>query len=169
MVAGLYHILLLFNHAVPTEHDWRPMAAVSQESSAPTPTGTYSVRQHPYYSRFIVRALSNLVAQHGSVKTNHFYISKIEEYASGYSGPWVYWKERRVLMTWDRNAGTNKQGELDPGFDLVSWWPRHVYRLDKDLVNGPYANGNDRLRKRDAAEIIRNCIRTGDLFILKSD
>ena len=127
----------------------------------------YSIKEHPYYAPYIVRALSNLVAQYGKAKTNHFYVSKFEEYVTGYMGPWIYWKERRILMTWDQNAGTNKEGELAPEFDLVSWWPRHVYRLDKDLVDGPYANGNDKLTRREATEIIRDCRREGDLFILK--
>ena len=146
----------------------QPLLNIQQPGGSPSlkPIRTLSVREHSYFSPFIVRALSNLVAQHGKVKRNHFYISQIEEYEHGYSGPWIYWKERRILMTWDQNAGRNKEGELAPEFDLISWWPRHVYRLNQDLVNGPYANGNDRLTKRAAAEIVRECIRRGDLFVL---
>jgi len=143
-------------------------AAQVSAQAAPEPIRSYLIKDHPYYAPFINRALSNLVRQHGYSNSNHFYISKIKEYGNGQDGPWVYWKERRILMTWDRNAGTNKKGEYAPEFDLVSWWPRHVYRLDRDLVKGPYANGNDRLTERDAAAIIRDCRQTGDLFVIKA-
>jgi hypothetical protein len=136
-------------------------------STGLTPIRTLSIKQHAYYAPYILRSLSNLVAQHGKTKRNHFFISKINEYPNGYDGPWIYWKERHILMTWDQNAGINKDGELAPEFDLVSLWPRHVYRLNRDLVDGPYANGNDRLTRREATEIIRNCKGAGNLFILK--
>jgi len=129
------------------------------------PTRSYSIKQHPYYAPHIIGSLSNLVAQHGKSKRNHFYISKVKEYSSGYPDVWIYWKESRILMTWDPNTGSNKKGEYAPELDLDSLWPRHVYRLDKDLVNGPYADGNDRLTRRAATEIIRDCKLQGDLFV----
>lgn len=141
-------------------------AAQLAPQDASIPIRRYSIKDHPYYAPFISRALANLVRQHGNSKRNHFYVSQIKEYNNGQDGPWIFWKERRILMTWDRNAGTNKQGEQAPEFDLVSWWPRHVYRLERDLVKGRYANGNDRLTGADAAEIIRDC-KHGELFLIK--
>ena len=134
---------------------------------APGPIRTYSIKEHPYYAPFILRALSNLVDHHGESKRNHFYISKVNEYAGGWEQVWIYWKERRILMTWDQNTGTNSKGEYAPEFDLVSWWPKHVYRLNRDLVRGPYANGNDRLTVGEAGDIIRECKQGGDLFLIK--
>ena len=152
--------------------DRKPQTAIQNSTQAlsqdaPGPIRSYSIKEHPYYAPFILRALSNLVDHHGEWKRNHFYISKVKEYAGGSEQVWIYWKEGRILMTWDQNTGTNKKGEYAPEFDLVSWWPRHVYRLNRDLVKGPYANGNDRLTEREAADILRDCKQAGDLFLIK--
>ena len=126
-----------------------------------------SVKRHPYYAPYAVRALRNLATQYGKRRMNHFYASRVEEYGSGIPTVWVYWKEERLITTWNAYTGFNKSGEYAPELDLVYAWPRHVWRLDKDLVKGPYANGNDALREQDAAEIIRDCKRFGDLFVIK--
>ena len=81
---------------------------------------------------------------------------------------WLYWKEGRIVMTWDQNTGFNKDDEYAPELDLVYFWPRHVYRLDRDLVKGLYTNGNDGLTETEATEIIRDCKQNGDLFLIQS-
>jgi hypothetical protein len=114
-----------------------------------------------------VRALRNLAAQQGRYRLNHFYVSKVEEHGSGIPTVWIYWREERLITTWDAHTGINKSGGPAPEQDLVHRWPRHVWRLDKDLVKGPYANGNDALREQDAAEIISDCKKYGDLFVIR--
>ena len=137
-------------------------------SNAPEPIRSYSIKQHPYYAPYIMQAISNLVARHGKSKRNHFYFSQVKEYSSGNPMVWLYWKEGRIVMTWDQNTGLNKDGEYAPELDLVYFWPRHVYRLDRDLVKGLYTNGNDGLTETEATEIIRDCKQNGDLFLIQS-
>ena len=127
-----------------------------------------SVKQHPYYAPFAVRALRNLAAQYGKHRVNHFYVSKVEEDGGGIPTVWVYWKEERLITTWDAHTGFSESGDYAPELDLTHAWPRHVWRLDKDLVKGQYANGNDALREQDAAEIIKDCKTEGDLFVIKA-
>jgi len=124
------------------------------------------VRQHPYYASSVLPALKELVAQYGTAKRNHFYVSRVEVLEGGYHSVLVYWKENNALVLWEPSRGSNQQGNPDAKYDLVD--SRRYWRLDKDVV--PMLNdvggSSFLITRQDARRWVRDCIRHGERLVV---
>ena len=138
---------------------------LNQERTSLGSTQGVSVRQHPYYAPYIVLALKELATERGRAKTNHFYVSKVEQLSEGNYRAIVYWKENRALIYWEPNAGFNRRGDYAPQYDLVQARGESYLRLDKDVVENPPVNSNYKITRERANEMIRECLK-GDRFVI---
>jgi len=123
-------------------------------------------REHPSYGPYIAPALKELVAQHGKVRKNHFYVGRVQVTASGYHSVLVYWKENHALVLWEPGRGSDQHGNPDPKNDLAA--SRRYWRLDKDVVptQADIAGSSFLITQQDARDWTQDCLKYGERYVI---
>jgi hypothetical protein len=119
-----------------------------------------SIYKDPDYAHPLP-ALKQVVAEKARNRRNTFYVSRVYYFGNGANNAMVYWKEGRALILWEPYLSvTDRRHEL-----VLS---RRFLSLDKDVVPTlADVSGSNYLVTRDwARQVIRDCVRNGERFIL---
>ena len=118
----------------------------------------FSVRKHAGYPA-PERALEELVAQKGTVPSNHFCVVGYRR-SSGDDHAWVHWKEGRVLVLWEPAADVKYPASLTTS--------RRFLNLDRDVVDSEAdVKGSTYLVTRAwVKQVADDCTRNGDQFVV---